>query len=183
MRWIWALLFVSAVAYATAARNHWLPESIDSATTTSSVTVSEYIVLRDTEINKALVAARKACGDMRVAISRLKEGIGNVDDEGERAISYDEAIVDVVDSLLSDGTVPKGCLYAIRNDRTYGLYGPYEGEVLVLLSTEGDVAIGLAGKAVTPWSRVMAEDSFRPDILLVDDISLVIDQEIALAQR
>jgi hypothetical protein len=113
-------------------------------------------------------------------MERLKTGIGDEDGE-ERAISYDELVIDVVDSLLSDGMVPKGCLYAVRNDRTYGLYGPYEGEVLVLLSTEGDVAIGFAGKAVTPWSKVMYV--FRPDILLVKDSPLVINQDAVLAQR
>lgn len=155
---------------------------IDQQTTVSVTSVSEFIVLRNKKANQALVAARQVCGDMTVAIEKLRGGIGDEDGE-EKAISYDEVIGDVVDHLLFDGTIRRGCLYKVRNDQTYGLYGPYEGELWVLLSTRGDIAIGLAGKAITPWPDVMAEGSFRPDILLVDDSPYVINQEVVVAQK
>jgi hypothetical protein len=148
---------------------------------TSSTVGSGYIVLRSEKANKTLVAARNACGDMSAAIHQLHSRVG--DDVDYEGLDYSEKIGRVVVELLYDGVIRRDCYFKVRNDRTYGLYGPYEGELLVLLSSQGDVAIGFAGKAITPWPAVVVEGSFRPDVLLVDDIPLAISQEVVVAQK
>jgi len=112
----------------------------------ASSTVSEkYITLPDTEKNAKLVALRKQCGTMTHAVQELRPRIGN-DDGEDVAITYLELVGDVVDSLVYDGVIPGECILATE-----------EGW-FILLSTKGDLFVGLSGRAITSHSEALRQE-------------------------
>lgn len=127
MRTFIVMIFVLASVVALGERNHWWAAE------------ERFITLPDREENERLVARRQQCGDMRHVIALLHERIG--DDKGEeREILYAELVGEVVGSLKSDGTIPQNCVSS------------EDASVTVLLSTDGDMFVGLAGRAITSWA-------------------------------
>lgn len=134
----------------------------------SSIMEKKYITLADSRANAELTALRNHCGDAKFAIEELQTRIGNDDGEDE-GVSYDELVGDILDYLLSEGTISRNCLFEARNSKTYAMFGPFEGSGYVLLTENGDVAIGVYGQATMPWSMVNHPDGWLPDVLVIGD--------------
>lgn len=130
-----------------------------------SIMEKKFITLTDGRANVQLVALRNSCGDAKLAISELQNRIGNDDGEDE-GVSYDELVGEILDYLLSERVISRDCLFEARNSRIYAKFGPFEGSGYVLLTENGDVAVGVYGQATMPWSMVNHSDGWLPDVLL-----------------
>lgn len=167
MRILKRILFLTLVIVGLGQLFSWYT-NLDSQVQFSSIMEKKYITLADSRANAELIALRNHCGDAKVAISELQNRIGN-DDGEEAAISYDELVGDILDYLLSEGTISRNCLFEARNSKTYAMFGPFEGSGYVLLTENGDVAIGVYGQATMPWSMVNHPDGWLPDVLVIGD--------------
>jgi len=164
MRILKRILFLTLVIVGLGQLFSWYT-NLDSQVQFSSIMEKKFITLTDGRANVQLVALRNSCGDAKLAINELQARIGE-DDGKDEGLSYSELVGDVLDYLLSERVISRDCLFEARNSRTYAKFGPFEGNGYVLLTENGDVAIGKYGQATMPWSMVNHSDGWLPDVLL-----------------
>lgn len=171
-----------AAVVASLAHSFYL--KLDRQVEVSNIMEKRFITLADGRANAELIALRNSCGEAKVAVNELQTRIGNNDDE-EAAISYDELVEDILDYLLSEGTISRGCLFEVRNSRTYAKFGPFEGSGYILLTENGDVAVGVYDQATVPWSMVNHPDGWLPDVFLNGDseqFAIELPSEVSVEQ-
>lgn len=111
---------------------------------TAATAGEAYITDSDPMKASQIVSIRQACGDLSRVVDIFRERIGDdIDDGEERAISYEELVADVVDSVVHEESIGPMCIFSLG-----------EGHGAFLLSTSGDAFVGLAGRAIIMYSDV-----------------------------
>lgn len=133
-----------------------------------------FVRLTDATMNAALAEQRAECGVLSPSArteleQQLKTAFATATPlESNGEIMSQEVVDDVVDQLLQLKILSEKCVIQAQHSETVANFGPFEGTATVVLVADGDLLLVHEDQPLAPWSRVMAEDAWRPDTIVLN---------------
>jgi hypothetical protein len=163
---------VLALVAGTFIMGQYWSSSTDQVTTAAVAQPEDrFVELLDPKANTLLAERRRECGNNQLGADAFDRALGEFQAEAqsEGYVLYQSELLFIGDHLVHEKSVLGKCLVLAVDLEEAEDVGYQEALTMVLMSTDGDKVLGRDGKAATSWQQIVADGTWRPSSLVIEN--------------